>query len=85
MMIESRAFANCTALKSIQFPVSLSQIGAWAFSNCEKLSSVKIPESVTSISNGAFSGCALTSVTVSRNCKVHESAFDEGVTINYYD
>ena len=85
MMIESRAFANCTALESIQFPVSLSQIGAWAFSNCEKLSSVKIPESVTSIRNGAFSGCALTSVTVSRNCKVHESAFDEGVTINYYD
>ena len=84
-MIESRAYANCTALESIQFPVSLSQIGAWAFSNCEKLSSVKIPESVTSISNGAFSGCALTSVTVSRNCKVHESAFDEGVTINYYD
>ena len=84
-MIESRAFANCTALESIQFPVSLSQIGAWAFSNCEKLSSVKIPESVTSIRNGAFSGCALTSVTVSRNCKVHESAFDEGVTINYYD
>ena len=84
-LIESRAFANCTALESIQFPVSLSQIGAWAFSNCEKLSSVKIPESVTSISNGAFSGCALTSVTVSRNCKVHESAFDEGVTINYYD
>ena len=84
-MIESRAFANCTALESIQFPVSLSQISAWAFSNCEKLSSVKIPESVTSISNGAFSGCALTSVTVSRNCKVHESAFDEGVTINYYD
>ena len=84
-MIESRAFANCTALESIQLPVSLSQIGAWAFSNCEKLSSVKIPESVTSISNGAFSGCALTSVTVSRDCKVHESAFDEGVTINYYD
>ena len=84
-MIKSRAFANCTALESIQLPVSLSQIGAWAFSNCEKLSSVKIPESVTSISNGAFSGCALTSVTVSRNCKVHESAFDEGVTINYYD
>ena len=84
-MIESRAFANCTALESIQFPVSLSQIGAWAFSNCEKLSSVKIPESVTSISNGAFSGCALTSVTVSRNCKVHENAFDKGVTINYYD
>ena len=84
-MIKSRAFASCTALESIQFPVSLSQIGAWAFSNCEKLSSVKIPESVTSISNGAFSGCALTSVTVSRNCKVHESAFDEGVTINYYD
>ena len=84
-MIESRAFANCTALESIQFPVSLSQIGAWAFSNCEKLSSVSIPESVTSIRNGAFSGCALTSVTLSRDCKVHESAFDEGVTINYYD
>ena len=83
--ISASAFRTYTHLTSVKLPDSVAYIGNQAFKFCVELSSVKIPESVTSISNGAFSGCALTSVTVSRNCKVHESAFDEGVTINYYD
>ena len=81
----SYSFYCCVSLTTVTIPDGVFYIGNRAFGNCCSLSSVSIPESVTSISNGAFSGCALTSVTVSRDCKVHESAFDEGVTINYYD
>ena len=66
-------------------PDGVFYIGNYAFNDCSSLSSVSIPGSVQRIYQGAFSNCALTSVTVSRDCKVHESAFDEGVTINYYD
>ena len=81
----SYSFYCCVSLTTVTIPDGVFYIGNRAFGNCSSLSSVSIPESVTSIRNGAFSGCALTSVTVSRNCKVYESAFDEGVTINYYD
>ena len=79
------AFKGCTSLSSVILPDSLTNISAETFKDCISLSSVSIPKSVTNIYSQAFKGCALTSVTVSRNCKVHESAFDEGVTINYYD
>ena len=79
------AFKGCTSLSSVILPDSLTSISAETFKDCISLSSVSIPKSVTNIYSQAFKGCALTSVTVSRNCKVHESAFDEGVTINYYD
>ena len=81
----SYSFYCCVSLTTVTIPDGVFYIGNRAFGNCSSLSSVSIPESVTSIRNGAFSGCALTSVTVSRNCKVYESAFDDGVTINYYD
>ena len=79
------AFKGCTSLSSVILPDSLTSISAETFKDCISLSSVSIPKSVTNIYSQAFKGCALTSVTVSRNCKVHESAFDDGVTINYYD
>ena len=79
------AFKGCTSLSSVILPDSLTSISAETFKDCISLSSVSIPKSVTNIYSQAFKGCALTSVTVSRNCKVYESAFNEGVTINYYD
>ena len=79
------AFKGCTSLSSAILPDSLTSISAETFKDCISLSSVSIPKSVTNIYSQAFKGCALTSVTVSRNCKVHENAFDKGVTINYYD
>ena len=79
------AFKGCTSLSSVIFPDFLTSISAETFKDCISLSSVSIPKSVTNIYSQAFKGCALTSVTVSRNCKVHGSAFDKDVTINYYD
>ena len=81
----SYSFYCCVSLTTVTIPDGVFYIGNCAFGNCSSLSSVSIPDSVLKIYRGAFDNCALTSVTVSRNCKVHESAFDEGVTINYYD
>ena len=83
--IGSYSFFASDSLTSVVVPDGVTAIGNYAFNDCSSLSSVSIPGSVQRIYQGAFSNCALTSVTVSRNCKVHESAFDEGVTINYYD
>ena len=81
----SYSFYCCVSLTTVTIPDSVFYIGNCAFGNCSSLSSVSIPDSVLKIYRGAFDNCALTSVTLSRDCKVHESAFDEGVTINYYD
>ena len=81
----SYSFYCCVSLTTVTIPDGVFYIGECAFGNCSSLSSVSIPDSVLKIYRGAFSNCALTSVTLSRDCKVHESAFDEGVTINYYD
>ena len=81
----SYSFYCCVSLTTVTIPDGVFYIGNCAFGNCSSLSSVSIPGSVLKIYRGAFDNCALTSVTLSRDCKVHESAFDEGVTINYYD
>ena len=52
------AFHNCSNLKTLVIPESVTNIGYKAFANCTGLTSVTIPENVTSISLGAtFSGC----------------------------
>ena len=63
--IAERAFYNCTALKSVTIPESVTGICDYAFTYCEGLTSIIIPNSVTSIGNGAFGYCnSLTSVTI---------------------
>lgn len=63
--IAERAFYNCTALKSVTIPESVTGIGDYAFLYCYGLTSIVIPDSVTSIGNGAFGYCnSLTSVTI---------------------
>lgn len=66
--IGANAFGGCTALTSVRFSVSASdlQIGEYAFTDCTALSTVDIPDSVTSVGRGAFYGCRnLKEVTIS--------------------
>lgn len=54
--IGSQAFYQ-TALKELELPDGLREIGDSAFLKCNNLESVKIPESVKRIGKWAFHGC----------------------------
>ncbi len=56
--IESRAFAGCTGLKSIEIPNTVTSIGSNAFYSCTSLDSIEIPQSVTNIESAAFQVCS---------------------------
>ncbi|MBE6687003.1 MAG: hypothetical protein E7591_07200 [Ruminococcaceae bacterium] len=51
------AFAECTALESISFPLSVKSIGVCAFADCQSLKSIIIPDNITSIGSQAFIYC----------------------------
>lgn len=51
--IEDKAFKNCTKLKEISFPESLTEIGAEAFYGCS-FKNIKLPENLISIGSLAF-------------------------------
>lgn len=55
--IGTKAFQNCTELRKITIPNSVTEIGDMAFYGCIGLTEVVIPESVISIGGSAYSGC----------------------------
>ena len=55
--ISTNAFINCTTLKSITIPNSVTTIGSGAFEGCTGLTSIEIPNSVTTIEKNAFTNC----------------------------
>lgn len=59
---------DCTSLKGITLPNSLTKIFQSAFENVRSLRSVVIPNSVTKLGYGAFTSCySLYSVTISNS------------------
>ena len=59
------AFYECSNLKSVIIPNSVTTIQDYAFYSCSGLTSVLIPNSVTSISSDAFWKCSsITSITI---------------------
>lgn len=65
--VPGRCFANCTSLRSIILPPTITTIWDMAFGNTYSLEEVVIPESVVHIKDNAFNSCGLTSVTVPKN------------------
>lgn len=51
------AFANCTELRSAEFP-GLIEIGFAAFRGCVMLRGVDLPDSVTELPDNVFNGCS---------------------------
>ena len=57
-------FQDCTALETINLPLTLTTIGPSCFEGCTKLASIKLPASLTKIDDRAFALCAaLKSIT----------------------
>ena len=66
---------NCTNLKSVIIPDSVTVIGNSAFKNCKELKSITIPNSVTLIGEESFAHCTgLTSIKIP----------DSIISIGYY-
>ena len=78
--ISSYAFKNCTSLRSIVIPNSVTQIGSGAFSGCTGLTSVTIGNGVTDIQEDAFKGSNSYS---SYNYKVYISDLAQWCSINF--
>ena len=50
-------FGNCSSLKQIDIPNSVTRIGEDAFNGCASLTEIIIPDGVTSIGEAAFANC----------------------------
>lgn len=62
---EKRCFYDCSGIKAITIPSSVTLLGDGCFSYCSSLTSITIPSSVTSLDSFCFSGCSgLTSITI---------------------
>ncbi|MCM1132428.1 MAG: leucine-rich repeat domain-containing protein [Ruminococcus flavefaciens] len=57
--IADYAFANCTAIASLEIPDTITSIGDSAFVSCTSLKKIRLPERIDKISNGMFMGCSL--------------------------
>lgn len=55
--IGKEAFVNCTGLKSVSIPESVTEIGIAAFARCSGLESLNVPSGVKSISSYTFREC----------------------------
>ena len=64
--LESIMAKNCTKLREVVIPNTITSIGNEAFYGCSSLAtSIAIPDGVTSIGSSAFYGCSsLTSITI---------------------
>lgn len=63
--IGTRAFNNCSNLKSIYLSEGVEEIGFYAFAGCSSVSQISIPNTVTLIRESAFSSCtSLKSITI---------------------
>lgn len=65
MFIDDGAFSNCTALRSIDIPNSVSSLNIAAFQRCSNLVDVHMPSSLVAINEYAFDRCSsLSSVVI---------------------
>ena len=63
--IKMQAFIECTSLKSVSMPESMTWIGNGAFAGCTGLESVALPAGLKSIGENVFYSCtSLTSVVI---------------------
>lgn len=77
------AFLNCTNLKEVIIPGSVTTIGSSAFSGCTGLEKVTLPESVTAIKRNAFRYCSnLAGLTIPKSViTIEQYAFGECVSL----
>ena len=72
----SRAFKDCTGLKTADVTYGSTIISDLMFAGCTSLREIKIPETVRTIGSGAFTDCnSLTYIYIPRNVTKIEACF----------
>lgn len=65
--IISRAFLNCTALKELDIPKTVTSIGEDAFMNCSSLTKMTIRSDIGTTFSNSFRGASLESLLITEN------------------
>ena len=83
VVIDDRAFLNCSNLRKITLPSTLTHIGASAFAECKNLEEIVIPEGVTEIDYCAFNNCSKLKKVVLPNSlkKIEWGAFSDCISL----
>lgn len=55
--VRDNAFCNCTSLKRVTLPDTITKIGHHSFYGCYSLEDVVLPEGLSEIGEGCFCGC----------------------------
>ena len=72
--ISDRAFYQCSAMTSVNIPITITKIGNYSFGVCNALKSVILSDSIISIGTGAFSDCkSLSSATIVASSGISDS------------
>ena len=56
-VLNASAFADCSALKTVELSASVTSIGLDAFKNCTALENFTVPATTTAIGSGCFENC----------------------------
>ena len=75
--VGDEAFCDCSTLKSITLPDSVTELGGWAFFGCVYLESIALSNRLKTIGDAVFSSCStLSSITIPQSVEhVGDSAF----------
>lgn len=77
-------FEDCSAIKSVIIPDTVTEIGAAAFKNCSSLETAVISDSVTQIADDAFDGCDNLTIFCFENSFVHTYAQAQGIRVSTF-
>lgn len=82
--IGSMAFADCSNLRAVELPDTITCIEEMAFFGCEKLTAIVLPDSVTRVGKSAFLYCELASLHIPDSVtEIGDRAFDDSMVPAY--
>ncbi len=84
--VPANCFYDCSTIKKIVLPQTVTEIGEYAFKGCSSLTSVNIPNNLKSIGSGAFKDCtSLKKITLPKGVNEGENIFEgaDNVKVTY--
>lgn len=82
-VIPSQAFKGCTALRNMELPDSLTEIGPYAFSGCTSLSEIIIGKNVTKIEDTAFKNVESLTIACFEDSYAHQYAVEHNIPVRF--